>query len=213
MKRRTFIAGLGSAAAWPVVGRAQQPGGNVTGFSQGEFGFSGKWLELLKQVAPNVTRVAVIRPTNTSGIGEFGAIQNAAPSLRMEVVPVNADDPGDIERGIVAFSRQPNGGAVVTAASATFRNRALIIALAARHRLPIVYPVSAFVAEGGLISYGAGIALADLYRLVAGYVDRILKGEKPADLPVQQTTKIGLAIVWLLSRQRAHHLTPCRGGE
>src|SRR6516162_3959950 len=112
----------------------------------------------------------------------------------MEVVPVNADDPCDIERGIVAFSRQPNGGAVVTAASATFRNRALIIALAARHRLPTVYPVSAFVAEGGLISYGSGATLADYYRLVAGYVDRILKGEKPADLPVQQITKIGLAI-------------------
>jgi putative ABC transport system substrate-binding protein len=157
-----------------------------------EYAFSGKWLELLKQVAPNVTRVAVIRPTNTGGIGEFGAIQNAAPSLGMEVMPVNADDPGDIERGIVAFSRQPNGGAVVTGTGATFRYRALIIALTARHRLPTVYPFRVFVAEGGLISYGT--ALANVFRLAAGYVDRILKGEKPADLPVQQITKIELAI-------------------
>ena len=111
-----------------------------------------------------------------------------------EVLPVNASDPGDIERGIVAFSRQPNGGAVVTGAGATFRYRALIIALAARHRLPTVYPLRLFVAEGGLISYGPGGTQADVYRLAAGYVDRILKGEKPAELPVQQFTKIELAI-------------------
>jgi putative ABC transport system substrate-binding protein len=112
----------------------------------------------------------------------------------MEVIPVSADDPGDIERGIVAFSRQPNAGAVVTATNTTFRYRALIIALAARHRLPTVYPLRRFVAEGGLISYGPGATLADVYRLTAGYVDRILKGEKPADLPVQQLTKIDLVI-------------------
>jgi putative ABC transport system substrate-binding protein len=149
-------------------------------------------VELLKQVAPNVTRVAVIRDSTPGGFAEFGAIQNAAPSLGMEVIPVNADDPGDIERGIVAFSRQPNGGAVVTGTSATIRYRAPIIALAARHRLPTVYPFSLFVAEGGLISYGA--VIDDLYRRAAGYVDRILRGEKPGDLPVQQITKIDLVI-------------------
>jgi putative ABC transport system substrate-binding protein len=186
------FAGLTDPVGAGVVASLARPGGNVTGFSLGEYGFSGKWLELLKQVAPNVTRVAVIRATGPGGIGGFGAIQNVAPSLGMEVVPVNANDSGDIERGIVAFSRQPNCGAVVMATSATFRYRALIIALAARHRLPTVYPLSRFVAEGGLISYGA--AAADLSRLVAGYVDRILKGEKPADLPVQQITRIELAI-------------------
>jgi putative ABC transport system substrate-binding protein len=139
--------------------------------------------------------VAVIRPSSVpGGFGEFGAIQGAAPSLRMEVIPVNADDPGDIERGIVAFSRQPNSGAVVTGSNATLRHRALIIALAARHRLPTVYPDRFYVAEGGLISYGAATRIDNLYRLAAGYVDRILKGEKPADLPVQQITKVELVI-------------------
>jgi putative ABC transport system substrate-binding protein len=191
------FAGLQDPVGAGVVANLARPGGNVTGFGLLEFGVSGKWLELLKQVAPNVTRVAVIRPINTGGIGELGAIQNAAASLGMEVIPVNADNPGDIERGIVAFSRQPNGGAVVTGTNATLRNRALIIALAARHRLPTVYPNGVYVSDGGLISYGAygaATGLGDLYRLVAGYVDRILKGEKPADLPVQQMTKIGLAI-------------------
>jgi putative ABC transport system substrate-binding protein len=190
------FAGLLDPVGAGVVASLARPGGNVTGFSLQEFGFSGKWLELLKQVAPNVTRAAVIRPSGPGGFAEFGAIQNAAPSLGMEVLPVNADDPDDIERGIVAFSRQPNGGAVVTAANTTLRYRALIIALAARHRLPTVYPLGRFVAEGGLISYGAGGTVADLYRLAAGYVDRILKGEKPADLPVQQITKIELATFW-----------------
>jgi putative ABC transport system substrate-binding protein len=188
------FAGFVDPVGVGLVESLARPGGNVTGFALPEWGFSGKWLELLKQVAPNVTRVAVIRPTNAAGFGEFGAIQNAAPSLGMEVIPVNANDPGDIERGIIAFSRQPNGGAVVTGTAATLRYRALIIALAARHRLPTVYPFRPMVAEGGLISYGPGATLADLYRLTAGYVDRILKGEKPADLPVQQVTKIDLVI-------------------
>ena len=186
------FAGLIDPVGRGLVASLARPGGNVTGFGALEFGFSGKWLELLKQVAPNLTRAAVIRPTSVGGIGEFAAIQNAAPSLGMEVLPVNADDPGDIERGIEAFSRQPNGGAVVTAANANFIHRALIIALAARHRLPTVYPFSLFVAEGGLISYGA--VIDDLYRRAAGYVDRILRGEKPGDLPVQQITKIDLVI-------------------
>ena len=184
------FAGANDPVVAGLVASLARPGGNITGFSVGEYGFSGKWLELLKQVAPNVTRVAVIRDSTPGGFAEFGAIQNAAPSLGMEVIPVNADDPGDIERGIVAFSRQPNGGAVVTGTSATVRYRAPIIALAARHRLPTVYPL--FVAEGGLISYGA--VIDDLYRRAAGYVDRILRGEKPGDLPVQQITKIDLVI-------------------
>jgi putative ABC transport system substrate-binding protein len=178
-----------------LVASLARPGGNATGFSVGEYGFSGKWLELLKQVAPNVTRVAVIRDdSRPGGFAELGAIQMAAPSLGMEVLPVNAGDPADIERGIVAFSRQPNGGAVVTGAGATLRYRALIIALAARHQLPTVYPFRVFVADGGLISYGPDVTPANIYRLAAGYVDRILKGEKSADLPVQQITKIELAI-------------------
>jgi len=134
------FAGANDPVGAGLVASLARPGGNITGFSVGEYGFSGKWLELLKQVAPNVTRVAVIRDSTPGGFAEFGAIQNAAPSLGMEVIPVNADDPGDIERGIVAFSRQPNGGAVVTGTSATIRYRAPIIALAARHRLPTVYP-------------------------------------------------------------------------
>jgi putative ABC transport system substrate-binding protein len=189
------FAGANDPVGAGLVESLARPGGNVTGFALPEYAFSGKWLELLKQVAPNVTRVAVIRDSSTpGGIAEFGAIQGAAPSLGMEVLPVNASDPGDIERGIVAFSRQPNGGAVVTLTNRTARYRALIIALAARHRLPTVYPLRLFVADGGLISYGFGATLADLYLRAAGYVDRILKGEKPAELPVQQFTKIELAI-------------------
>jgi putative ABC transport system substrate-binding protein len=139
-----------------LVASLARPGGNVTGFAFPEYGFSGKWLELLKQVAPNVTRVAVIRESSPGGFAEFGAVQSAVPSLGMEVIPVSADDPGDVEPGIIAFSRQPNGGAVVTGTNGNVRNRALIIALAARHRLPTVYPHGLFVAEGGLISYGPG---------------------------------------------------------
>ena len=161
------FAGANDPVGAGLVASLARPGGNITGFSVGEYGFSGKWLELLKQVAPNVTRVAVIRDSTPGGFAEFGAIQNAAPSLGMEVIPVNADDPGDIERGIVAFSRLPNAGAVVTATNATTRYRALIIALAARHRLPTVYPLRLFVAEGGLVSHGA--AAGDLYRRSAGY--------------------------------------------
>jgi putative ABC transport system substrate-binding protein len=175
------FAGAQDPVGAGLVASLARPGGNVTGFGMPEYGFSGKWLELLKQVAPNVTRVAVIRPSvpvirpsALGNFGEFGAIQNAAPSVGM-----------DIESGIVAFSRQPNGGAMVTGTNANIRHRALIIALAARHRLPTVYPIRPFVAEGGLISYGAGNL--DLYgRLAAGYVDRILKGEKPGDLPVYE---------------------------
>jgi putative ABC transport system substrate-binding protein len=150
-----------------------------------EYSLSGKWLELLKQIAPGVTRVAVLRdPANPSGTGQFGAIQSVAPSLRVEVNPVNVHDAGEIERAVAAFARSPNGGLIVTAGTG---RRDLIITLAARHKLPAVYNNRSFVAAGGLISYGTDYD--DQYRRAAGYVDRILKGEKPADLPVQAPTK------------------------
>ena len=158
------------------------PGGNVTGFMVFEFSLSGKWLELLKQIAPGVTRVAVLRdPAIGTGTSQFAAIQAVAPSLRMDVNPVNVDDASEIERAVAAFARSGNGGLIVTAGALTLAHRHLISALAARHRLPSVYPYRYFVAAGGLISYGPDVI--DQYRRAAGYVDRILKGEKPADLP------------------------------
>jgi len=175
------------------VSSLARPGGNATGFLMFEYGQSGKWLEVLKQIAPGVKRVAVLRdPTIASGIGQFGAIQSAAPSLGMEAIPVDVRDVGDIERDIAAFTRSSDGGAVVTASPEASRHRDLIITLAARHRLPTVYSYRSFVADGGLISYGPD--MVDQYRRAAGYVDRILKGEKPADLPVQAPTKFELVI-------------------
>jgi putative tryptophan/tyrosine transport system substrate-binding protein len=165
-----------------------RPGGNATGFMTYEYSLSGKWLELLKQIAPSVTRVAVLRdPTQGSGTSMFAAIQTAAPSLRVEVNPVNVRDAGEIERAVAAFARSPNGGLIVTGGGPTALHRDLIVTLAARHKLPAVYNERSPVAAGGLISYGAN--LIDQYRQAAGYVDRILKGEKPADLPVQAPTK------------------------
>jgi putative ABC transport system substrate-binding protein len=170
-----------------------RPGGNVTGFMNFEFSISGKWLELLKEIAPNVTRVAVVRdPANPSGIGQFGVIQAMAPSLRVEVSPVNVGDTGEIERAVAAFARSPNGGLIATASPRAIHHRELIIALAAQHRVPAVYFERYFATSGGLISYGPDIV--DQYRRAAGYVDRILKGEKPADLPVQAPTKYELTI-------------------
>ena len=170
-----------------------RPGGNATGFMPFEYGMSGKWLELLKQIAPGVTRVAVLRdPATPTGTGQFGAIQAVAPSLGVEVSPVNVRDAGEIERAITAFARSPNGGLIVTASGLAQRHRDLIVTLAARHKLPAVYSERFFVAAGGLISYGPD--LVDQYRRAAGYVDRILKGEKPADLPVQAPTKYELVI-------------------
>jgi ABC-type uncharacterized transport system substrate-binding protein len=175
------------------VASLARPGGNATGFLMFEYGLSGKWLELLKQIAPGVTRVAVLRdPTIVSGIGQFGAIQSAAPSLGMEATPINVRDVGDIERDIAGFARFSNGGVVVTASPEASRHRDLIVTLAARHRLPAVYSSRYFVTDGGLISYGPDIV--DQYRRAAGYVDRILKGEKPADLPVQAPAKYELVI-------------------
>jgi putative tryptophan/tyrosine transport system substrate-binding protein len=175
------------------VASLARPGGNATGFLMFEYGLSAKWLELLKQIAPGVTRVAVLRdPTIASGIGQFGAIQSAAPSLRVETSPVNVRDVGEIERDITAFARSSNGSVIVTASPEASHHRDLIVALAARHRLPAIYASQYFVTDGGLISYGPD--LIDQYRRAAGYVDRILKGEKPADLPVQAPTRYELVI-------------------
>jgi putative tryptophan/tyrosine transport system substrate-binding protein len=175
------------------VANLARPGGNATGFLMFEYGLSGKWLEVLKQIAPGVKRVAILRdPTIASGIGQFGAIQSAAPSLGMEAIPVNARDVGEIERDIAAVSRSSNGGVVVTGSPETNRHRDLIITVAARHRLPAVYPYRSFVVDGGLISYGPD--MVDQYRRAADYVDRILKGETPAALPVQAPTKYELVI-------------------
>jgi putative tryptophan/tyrosine transport system substrate-binding protein len=170
-----------------------RPGGNATGFMQFEYSLSGKWLELLKQIAPNVTRAAVLRdPILTSGIGQFAVIQSVAPAIGVDVIPVNVRDAGEIERAVAAFAKASNGGLVVTSSALTVRHRDLIIALAAQHKLPAVYYRRYYAASGGLISYGYD--LFDQYRRAAGYVDRILKGEKPADLPVQTPTKYELVI-------------------
>jgi putative tryptophan/tyrosine transport system substrate-binding protein len=170
-----------------------RPGGNATGFTAFEYGLSAKWLEVLKQIAPGVTRAAVIRdPALTSGTGQFGAIQSVAPSFGVELSPVNVRDPGEIERVVATFARGSNGGLIVTASGLAVLHRDLIITLAARHKLPAVYWERFWVTGGGLISYGADVV--DQYRRAAGYVDRILKGEKPADLPVQAPTRYELVI-------------------
>jgi putative ABC transport system substrate-binding protein len=170
-----------------------QPLGNATGFTSFEYGMGGKWLEVLKEIAPRVTRAAVLRdPVITAGIGYLGAIHALAPSIGVQVTPVDVRHTSDIERAVAAFARTPNGGLIVTADPAAIAHREAIITLAARHRLPAVYPYRHFVADGGLMSYG--IESADQYRQAAGYVDRILKGEKPGDLPVQQPTKYELVI-------------------
>jgi putative ABC transport system substrate-binding protein len=165
-----------------------RPGGNATGFMVFEFGMVGKFLELLKEIAPGVTRVAVLRDTTIpSGAAQFGVIQAAALSLRMEIIPINMTNAGEIEQSVETFARSPNGGLIVTSSAATLRRRDLIITLAARHKLPAVYWERFFAVAGGLISFGPD--LIDNYRHAAGYVDRILKGAKPADLPVQAPTK------------------------
>jgi putative ABC transport system substrate-binding protein len=178
----------GDPVAAGFVDSLGRPGGSATGFMTVEHSMGAKWLELLKQIAPSVTRATVIRdPTIPSGIGQFGAIQTVAPSLGVEVNPVNVRDAGEIERAVAAFVRSSNGGLIVTASAVARRHRELIITLAARHKLPAVYFDRHFVTGGGLISYGPD--QIDQYRQAAGYVDRILKGEKPADLPVQTPTK------------------------
>jgi putative ABC transport system substrate-binding protein len=187
------FAVVGDPVGAGLVDSLARPGGNATGFMTTEYSMGGKWLELLKQIAPSVARVAVLRDaTQGAGTSLFAAIQAVAPSLRVEVNPVNMRDAGEIERAVAAFARSPNGGLIVTGGGPTALHRDLIITLAARHKLPAVYVERSYVAAGGLISYGPDFV--DQYRQVAGYVDRILKGEKPADLPVQAPIKYELVI-------------------
>jgi putative tryptophan/tyrosine transport system substrate-binding protein len=170
-----------------------RPGGNATGFTTFEYGIAAKWLELLKQIAPRLTRAAVLRdPGISAGTGQWGAVQSVAPSLGVEVRPVNMGDAREIERAIETFARSSNGGLILTGSGLALVHRDLIITLAARYKLPAIYFERYFVAAGGLMSYGPDFL--DQYRKAAGYVDRILKGEKPADMPVQAPTKFELVI-------------------
>src|SRR5215469_1021284 len=180
-----------------LVESLARPGGHITGFSLFEYGLSGKWLELLKEIAPRVMRVAVLRDTAVgSGVGQYAIIQAVAPSLGVELRPIDmrdaGDDAGEIERAVAAFARLPNSGLIIAGAPSLVVHRNLIITLSARHQLPAVYPLPYFAQSGGLMSYGPDSI--DPYRRAAGYVDRILKGEKPADLPVQAPTKYDLII-------------------
>jgi putative ABC transport system substrate-binding protein len=190
-----------------LVASLARPGGNVTGFAAFEFGMSGKWLELLKDIAPYVTRAAVIRdPTTTGGVGQLGAIQAVAPSFGVDLSPVDVHDAGEIERAVTGFARGSNGGLIVVSTALASVHRELIITLAVRHRLPAVYASRLFVIGGGLISYGPD--LVDQYRRAAGYVDRTLKGEKPADLPVQVPVKYELVINLKTARSLGLDLPP-----
>ena len=175
-----------------LVASLARPGGNATGFSMFEYGLSAKWLELLKEISPDVKRVAVLREPTIAGIGQLAAMQTAAPSFGVELQPIDVHDPGEIERALAEFARSPNGGLVVPLSTSAIAHRELIVALAAQQRLPAIYPNPLDVAGGGLISYGANGL--DQYRRVAGYIDRILKGEKPADLPVQAPVKYELVL-------------------
>jgi putative ABC transport system substrate-binding protein len=187
------FARVGDPVGAGFVDSLARPGGNITGFTSYEYGLGAKWLEVLKQIAPNVTRVAVVRdPASPTGIGLWGAILSVSPSFGVELRPVNVRDAGEIERTLTAFAGSPNGGLIVTGSAQAVLHRDLIIALAARHRLPAVYYHRYYVAAGGLISYGSNAV--EEVRLAAGYVDRILKGEKPAELPVQTPTKYELVI-------------------
>jgi putative ABC transport system substrate-binding protein len=187
------FAGVVDPVGMGFVDGLARPGSNVTGFMIFEYNFSGKWLELLKQIAPSVTRAAVLRdPDVPSGTVYFGAIQAVAQSQRVEVSPISVHDIGNIEPAVTAFARSGNGGLILTPNASVSVHRDLIIKLAARHKLPAIYPYRGMVTDGGLMSYGPD--LIDEFRRVAGYVDRILKGEKPADLPVQAPTKYELVI-------------------
>ena len=176
-----------------LIDSLARPGGNATGFLLYEYSLGAKWLELLKQIAPTITRVAVLRDASTtSGTGQFAAIQAVAPSLKVDVIPVNMREAGDLECTVSSFARSPNGGLILTGSGLSILHRDLVIALAARHKLPAIYYEKFFVSAGGLISYGSD--RIELYRLAAGYVNRILRGENPADLPVQAPTKFELVI-------------------
>ena len=175
------------------VASLAKPGGNATGFTIYEYGMGAKWLELLKDIAPRVTRVGIMRsPASVADIGMFGAIQSVAPSLGMQLSPINLQDTSEIEHGISGFAQQPNSGLIVVGAAQAFVHREQIVALAARYELPAVYPDQTFIINGGLISYGPD--RLEAYQRAASYVDRILKGEKPADLPVQAPTRYELAV-------------------
>jgi putative tryptophan/tyrosine transport system substrate-binding protein len=182
------FAQVADPVAAGFVDSLARPGGNETGFTVYEYGLSAKWLELLKQIAPGVTRVAVVRdPSLAVGLGSLAAVQSVAPSLGMELRPVGVRDAHEIERAIATFAREANGGLIVAGGASSAIHRDRIIALAAQHRLPAVYPYRYYISAGGLISYGPNTI--ELYRRAASYVDRILKGEKPADLPVQAPVK------------------------
>jgi ABC-type uncharacterized transport system substrate-binding protein len=169
-----------------------RPGGNATGFSLFEYGVTAKWPELLKEIAPNITRAAVLRDSAPASIGQFAVIQYVAPSIGIQISSANAHDPAEIERAITSLSREPNGGLIVAASTVAIAHRDLIVALANRHKVPSVFWQRLYATGGGLVSYGPD--LLDQYRRAAGYVDRILKGEKPVDLPVQAPTKYELVI-------------------
>jgi putative ABC transport system substrate-binding protein len=187
------FVGISDPVGVGVVASLARPGGNITGFAFSEYGTSAKSLELLKQIAPAVTRAAVLRdPSMATGIGQLAAIQAVAPALGVELTPIDMRDAGEIERAVGAFVRGTNDGLIATAGAWMAARRELIVTLAARHRLPAVYPFRYFVTGGGIISYGPDPV--DPYRRAASYVDRILKGEKPADLPVQAPTKYELVI-------------------
>jgi putative tryptophan/tyrosine transport system substrate-binding protein len=187
------FAGVADPVAAGYVESLARPGGNATGFTVYEYSIAGKWLQLLKEIAPSVTRAAILRDTGIAvGAGVFGTIQALGPSFGMELRPVNVRDASEIERALTAFAQVPNGGVIVSGGPQQAAHRELIIALVARHRLPAVYNARFYAAAGGLISYGADFL--DQSRRAAGYVDRILKGEKPSDLPVQAPTKYELVI-------------------
>jgi putative ABC transport system substrate-binding protein len=189
----TVFTGVADPVGAGFVDSMARPGGNATGFIAYEFSISGKWLELLKEIAPGVTRAVILRDAEVgSGASQFAVIQALAPSLRVEVKPVNVGNAAEIERAVAAFARAPNGGLITSGSSRLRSNRDLIVKLAARHKLPAVYYDRVFVDSGGLISYGPDFV--DQWRRAAGYVDRVLKGEKPADLPVQAPTKYELVI-------------------
>jgi putative ABC transport system substrate-binding protein len=176
-----------------IVNSLARPGGNVTGFMPNDLSIGGKWLDLLKQIAPHISRVAVFRDdTNPAGIAMFGVIQAMAPSAGLQLTPVNVRNSDEIASAVEAFAHGPNGGAIVTGSALYTVHRDLILKLIARYKLPAIYPDRFIVADGGLMSYGPDFP--DIYRLAAGYVDRILKGEKPGDLPVQAPTKYELVI-------------------
>jgi putative tryptophan/tyrosine transport system substrate-binding protein len=186
-----FAQGLDPVGAGFVESLAR-PGGNATGFTQFEYSLSGKWLEMLKEVAPGVTRVGVLREAGPAGIGQWAIIQAVAQASGVELSPINLRDQSEIERAVTAFARAPSGGLIAVVSASSQFHRELIVSLAARHQLPVVYPYRFFVTGGGLMSYGPD--LINQYRRAASYVDRILKGDKPGDLPVQAATKFELVI-------------------